>query len=621
MTDLHLPSSEKTLPLAVDNTGFLLDRMGEDCHPLQYLRELTQNGIEAILRTESKTGEIVWDVDWNWYDLENVYKLCVIDTGDGMTGPEMMKYINHLSSSVTQQSITGNYGVGAKIAAATRNHEGLIYLSWKQGEGATIHLWRDPIMGQYGLRQMKRPDNTFAHFSAIEETVKPDLIQKHGTKVVLLGNSQDQNTMEQPAGAASPSRWVSKYLNTRYFRFPAGVTVKAREGWQNSRSDTDRNVLRTITGQQKYLIEHAANSGSVALSSATAYWWILRDEKALTSNSGFVESSGHVAALLRDELYELTTARGGRALLQQFGVILGSNRVVIYVEPDQNGPNRITTNTSRTNLLLESQPLPWADWAAEFREKLPREIKQLIQSVAEGSSTEDYSKSIKDRLKQILDLYRLSRYRPTPSGELSIDMDRTARGGIPRSKDGSTGGVTPRQGNPGGSAGGIYSVFLKENGTPGVVVQPDPFPEVQWVTVKDGTRSPGDMEDRAARYLPEQNLLYINADFRAFTDMVKRWCHEFEDNPAVVEPVTAAVRGWFQQALMETVMGIQALQNSREWTQEDISKAVSEHALTAAVMQRYHVNVAVKRELGSKLGKLAVATVAPGHVLHISRSP
>jgi len=30
----------------------------------------------------------------------------------------------------------------------------------------------------------------------------------------------------------------------------------------------------------------------------------------------------------------------------------------------------------------------------------------------------------------------------------------------------------------------------------------------------------------------------------------------------------------------------------------------SEEALTAAVMQRYHVNTNVKRELGSKLGKL-----------------
>jgi hypothetical protein len=41
--------------------------------------------------------------------------------------------------------------------------------------------------------------------------------------------------------------------------------------------------------------------------------------------------------------------------------------------------------------------------------------------------------------------------------------------------------------------------------------------------------------------------------------------------------------------LLETVIGIQALRNSREWSFEEIEKALSEEALTAAVMQRHHV--------------------------------
>ena len=38
----------KPLPMTVDKVSFLLDRLGQDCSPLQYLRELTQNAIEAI---------------------------------------------------------------------------------------------------------------------------------------------------------------------------------------------------------------------------------------------------------------------------------------------------------------------------------------------------------------------------------------------------------------------------------------------------------------------------------------------------------------------------------------------------------------------------------------------
>src|SRR5580692_11911587 len=110
---------DRTLPMTVKNTGFLVDRLGQDCHPLQFLRELTQNSIEAILRSKQTNCEIIWDVDWTTFDLDGVQKLCITDNGDGMNGNEMVRFINQLSSSMSAQSMSGNYGVGAKITAAT----------------------------------------------------------------------------------------------------------------------------------------------------------------------------------------------------------------------------------------------------------------------------------------------------------------------------------------------------------------------------------------------------------------------------------------------------------------------------------------------------------------------
>ena len=599
--------SEKTLPLTVANTGFLLDRMGEDCHPLQFLRELTQNAIEAILRTPEKKGEVIWDVDWDINELEGYYKLSVADNGDGMTGPEMVRYVNQLSSSISEQSFMGNYGVGAKIAAATRNHEGLIYLSWKDGHGAMVHLWRDPGTGEYGLRQIARPDGTFGHYAPIENDVKPPLIKSHGTKVILLGNSAEADTMAAPDGAASPSRWISKYLNSRYVRFPSGISVRAREGWLNPLSDTDRNVLRRLTGQSDYLRKHASSSGQVQLSTAVAHWWILKDEPALTNNSGFIESAGHIAALYNDELYEMATSRSGMTMLQQFGILIGQRRVVLYLQPELGGVRRLTTNTARTVLLIDNEPLPWAEWAAEFREKLPPAISSMMEEVAAGSSGTDHTKSIRERLKPILDLYKVSRYRPTPSGPVRIDSSNPSQGGMPRRVESGQRSGKTRSGRKGGTAGSIYSVFLKKDGEPGEEIQPDVFPVTKWVSVKDQTRAPGDLEDRAAKYLLDQNVLLVNADFRVYVDMIERWCTEYRGNPAITEIVTDAVRGWFEQALVETVLGVQSLQNSQEWSIEDIGKALSEEALTSAVMQRYHVNNSVKRELGTKLGKLQPA--------------
>lgn len=599
----HL-GGENFLAMTVHNIGFLLNRLGQDCHAVQYLRELTQNSIEALLRT-GEPGEIIWDLDWTTLDLDHVQKLCITDTGDGMTGEEMVRFINQLSSSVSAQSMSGNYGVGAKIAAATRNPAGVVYVSWKRDEGSMIQLYRDVASGQYGLKQWRHKDGSYDHFLPLDDDVRPEAITHHGTRVVLLGLSEDSNTMQAPPGVPSPSRWISKYLNTRYFRFPEGVTIKAREGWEYPRSDTDRNYLRTLTGQETYLNNHAATSGTIELTDAIAHWWILKDEPAITNNSGYVESAGHIAALYHDELYELSTARAGMSRLQQFGVIFGYRYVVIYVEPLDNNRRDLTTNTPRTSLLINNESLPWAQWATEFRDRLPKEIADLVAEKAASAVNSDHQKSIRDRLKEIMDLFRVSRYRLTPTGNVFIDEDRFVRGGASAGKtlrSGKGAEDTSTGGSVGGTGGNVYSVFEKVGGAAGKRVKPDPFPHVDWVSVKDTTREHGDIEDRAAKYISEQNRLLINADFRVFEDMISFFAKEFGDSSGVIDLVRDAVHNWFEQALVETVIGVQGLANSKEWSQSGVDAALSEEALTAAVMQRYHVHFAVKRELGSKFG-------------------
>src|SRR5680860_520471 len=141
MTDAISVASGDLLPMSVDKMGFLIDKLFDDCAPLQFVRELTKNCVESINRLPEPAGEIRWDVDWKRFNLTNEreVKLCVIDTGDGMSGPEMVQYINKLSASISRQSKTGNFGVGAKISAAPLNHEGLVYLSWTQGL-SLIHI-------------------------------------------------------------------------------------------------------------------------------------------------------------------------------------------------------------------------------------------------------------------------------------------------------------------------------------------------------------------------------------------------------------------------------------------------------------------------------------------------
>jgi hypothetical protein len=260
---------------------------------------------------------------------------------------------------------------------------------------------------------------------------------------------------------------------------------------------------------------------------------------------------------------------------------------------------------------LNNETLPWADWAAEFRENMPAELEKFVQDKAAGSASTDHTKSIRERLKDIMNLFRISRYRPSPNGSLLIDNEQLIRGGKTGShRENKPFSTRKRSGKAGGTGGNVYSAFQKKDGVTGQQVNPDMFPSVRWVTVSDGTIVLGDIEDRAARYLADQNILLINSDFRVVTDMIEFFVNEFGSLSGVNSVVEDSVHGWFEQALVETVIGAQALQGSKEWTVQDVEAAFSEEALTAAVMQRYHVNIAVKRDLGSRLGSLRAMKVA-----------
>ena len=52
------------------------------------------------------------------------------------------------------------------------------------------------------------------------------------------------------------------------------------------------------------------------------------------------------------------------------------------------------------------------------------------------------------------------------------------------------------------------------------------------------------------------------------------------------------------------MLGVNALEGSQAWTPEEVARALSEEALSAAVMPRYHHDYAIRRALGSKLGAL-----------------
>jgi len=417
MTDV-ISQDLSLLPLEVAHTSFLLERLGQDCQPLQYLRELTQNSLEAVGRS-GQPGNILWHAAPISFPSGNSgLKLSITDSGDGMIAGELESHINRLSSSGSQQTHAGNFGVGAKISTALNNPAGGRYRSWKHGRGHEILLCRDVATGRYGLRQYAIGNDEFSYSPQVTDDSKPAMIQAHGTEVTLMGQSEEANSA-MPTGAASPA-WISKYLNSRYYRFPQAAMVRVDEA--SLAGSNDACGMRILTGQKAYLDEHAEASGTVKLTGAIAHWWILNDDRSLQADAALIESSGHTAALYKDELYELRSGRNGIARLQQFGITFGFRRVVIYVQPRNHKHRQIGSNTARSHLLLNRQPLPWAAWSSEFSKKLPLALRKLVADEGAARDT-DHSLSVQRRLSKIRELFQPRRYRLNAKGKDQVDTE------------------------------------------------------------------------------------------------------------------------------------------------------------------------------------------------------
>lgn len=589
-------SARDILPMTVKNMTFLVDRLGEDCSPLQFIRELTQNSIDAA--RPSQPCQVIWDVDWAYYRLTGVRKLACIDTGQGMTGEEMVSFINELSSSIHQQSAGGNFGVGAKIAAAPRNPHGMVYKSWKNGVGHMIHLWLDPDRRVYGLKRW--PSNQGEFWTPVSDRARPKEIGEHGTMVTLLGRSDEDETIDPPSGTPSKSRWVLRYLNTRYFRFPPNVQVKAREGFDRPQGDR-HNFLRTVDGQGAWLDRNAEAHGTVPLGGATAHWWILRESS--DRDSGHFAPGGHVAALYQNELYELVTGRSGLSRLQSFGVIFGTDRVVIYAEPLATSGRLVTANTARTHLLVGGEPPDWGAWATEFREQMPEPLRDLQERISAQGTQKDHRRAILERLRQIQDLLRFKQYVPKDTGKETIAPEESLPGGEPAILGQQQDGEAPT-GRKGGRSGEVYALFAENGTVTAEAVSTLTEPETRWVSLQDHTRSHGDMEDRAGKYLREQNLLIINSDFRVFTEMVGRWEAAYASTAGAKSVVKEVVHEWFEQQLIEAVMSAHALKQTGGWSVPELEELWDESALTAAVLPRWHIDQTIRRTLGMRLGSL-----------------
>lgn len=590
--------------MGVHDVGFLIENLGADAAPLQYLRELLQNELESIGRAGIDDGQIEID----YVEINGVRKLRITGNGEGMTPDEVADNLNRLSASGGVQAFDKNFGIGAKITAGTRNPHGVVYDVWKDGLGSTTVFGR--IDGRYGrLGFRNEDDGTVDYWLPLPEDAKHPIIKQHGCSVVLLGTSEKEDTTVPPIGADLPSQWISAYLERRYFALPQGVSVRVLRPVEifDSERNTHRSIYDTIRGQRYYLDRHSESRDTVALPevNATVWWWLLNED--ITKGGKTWNNSGHVAAIYQGEVYESRTRGARTSALKDFGIYAGFGRIVIYVEPH----DVLKANTPRTSLILQgNRPIDYAAIGAAFIDKMPAELDRFMagQVTAEHG---DHRKAIRKTLKEVEDALDEARFRRSQRGKLD-HYDPEPGGSEARSMTDGSSREESGRGRAEDAGGRIGSEYLRrareerERRNRGEQIDADPSPKIVWDESGTATQA-----GRAATYNPRVHVVTANPKFAYFLDLME-WGLEEARQRAASEMDEATLRAivedeakrWFEQALAEVVIVLRPMAHDTKWGPMVYESALSEEGLTAAIVShRWHMMTAIKRGLAGRLGR------------------
>ncbi len=576
----------------------LIRNLGRDCPPTQYLREFLKNAIEACQRTHQPNSQITIDLNPEVLETQQLHKIAFTDNGDGMTGEQMLTLLNSLSASGAVTNEHQNYGVGAKISAMTRNHAGILYESWKGGLGHAILIRYEPENDLFGIQGVEEDGQT-NYLLKLDESYKPAFIKEHGTRVTLFGMEYAQDTMLPPEGVwFGRDDWIEHILNMRFFQLPNNIKIETRHGYYHDVRDFHRNYLKPLTGYQPFLDSISLNKGSLRLGNANYYWWILKES---------VPVHGHAALINQGEIFE--RKEHWENTLALFGILVGRNRLVIYVEPDD-----VEQNTPRTNLLHhDGSPVVWQGWQEAFRTHMPQEIKDFLDSLLNNAAQRSHTQNIRKRLKALMQLFILSGYKPLPTESYKAsedpndpkhlvavvgDEDPGKAEDKPKSQqDADESSDHPDQAHDSADSENASDTDLQ------AAVPDEPelnlFPQVKWTNEE---RSPS-LVGMAAEYLQESHVILANRDFKGFKDLITYFMNQYANNEEITELVISSVNEGVEQALMESVAGILSLEGSHErWDNpHHRNAALSMEALTTTVMQRYWMASYISQNLKEKM--------------------
>src|SRR6266536_873432 len=204
--------------LDIHNLQFVVTSQIDRALHWTMIRELTMNAIEAASQAY---GEKI--VHWTTGRYEGVRKAVIWNTGPGMRAAEL-KAATKIACEVNE-----NFGVGAKVSSLANNRVGMRFRSCKDQRVSQVLLGYDQEQKLYVRFEFQLPDgrkDTVIDVTGIAIKEGREVSQDW-TEVMLLGNSEDQDTVDRPLATqpTTEKAFVANSIYRRFYRLPPDVKL------------------------------------------------------------------------------------------------------------------------------------------------------------------------------------------------------------------------------------------------------------------------------------------------------------------------------------------------------------------------------------------------------------
>lgn len=565
-------------PITIRDIDFTVSRQIEQCPKTMMLRELVMNAIEAAAK--GRLGRRIVELKGKTIpECGDTRKLTIWNTGPGMSSTELDHICDLAASLGKDMALEGNFGMGAKVASLPSNTLGMRYRSCHEGVVSQVILGkREGIYGKVWIPV----EDSFEEVVDVTDQVREEAeysLSEDWTEVVLFGNRPDQDTVADPydGDPKQDRQWITTYLYHRFYSLPEGVEVYLLEG---THPRDGRRQFRPIPSRADAFGQVATVEIGEGVKIHYYYDPAYQDGGHNKSISGSLTSSVSTAAIVfRGEMYDVRKGRKWAADAPAFGVPFGARHISIHVELPDSFPVRHEPYRRFIQLASGDQRQVLVEDFAElvFRNR-PDWLIEIINSFAPKSSasTEDLRKELQDLLNELR--VKTQSPRLVEEGPHLVE-EGGARGARPDHKDGSGGDnarppISPTDliFNPAGAKRANISKNLEQ--APEIIPLRDP----EDVAEKGIT-------SKAARYVRETNQLFVNLTYSAVASSQEHLELRYAtyEDPEIVRELA---RQWSERLVMGrvgyAVIYAQAKQLIREWTSDDVKKALEPESLSLA---------------------------------------